>query len=81
MAELAALIDQDLALHVGFNALGNRIDAQRECHRQDRAHQRQTFSMSIAFQTGDKTAVDFKPLDREAMQIRQRRETGAEIIQ
>ena len=42
---------------------------------------RHAFGLRLADQAGDEAAVDLQALDREAVQVRQRREAGAEVVQ
>src|SRR3546814_20312247 len=51
------------------------------CSSDLRADQRQAFGLGVAVEAGDEAAVDLQRLDREAVQVRQRREAGAEIVE
>ena len=66
---------------IGLDALADRVDAQRARQRQDRAHQCQAFGAGFTIQAGDEAAIDLQCLDREAVQVGQRGEAGAEIVQ
>ena len=78
---MAAQLDQRAALLLGFHAFGDGLDAQRAGQRQDRAHQRQALRSCFGAQSRYEAAVDLQHGDREPVQVRQRREAGAEVVQ
>src|SRR3546814_13815515 len=80
LPEFAAELAQDVALFTGFDALADRIDAQGTGQREDRAHQRQALGVHFAAEPGHEALVDLQRLDRETVQVRQRREHGADVV-
>ena len=81
LAVVAAQFAQGISLRLGLDAFADGFDAQRARQRQHALNQRARTLHFRTMQAGDEALVDLQRADREAMQVGQRGEAGAEIIQ
>src|SRR5690349_21665176 len=82
LADLAAELQEELALRLVLDPFGDHLHAERACEREDRAHDcAGTRIARRARELGDERAVDLERLQRELMQIRERGVAGAEIVE
>ena len=78
-ARAAAEGEQRLALRLGLDALGHHGQPERRGHRRDRLDQRR--GARVLRHPGHERAVDLQRVEREALQVGQRRVAGAEVVE
>src|SRR4051812_8310659 len=79
LGAVAAEVAQRLELVVGLDALGDRPEAEAGGDVDDGAHDRRV--VRLLAETVDERAVDLDRVDRHALQARQRRVAGAEVVE
>src|SRR6185369_12542120 len=76
---VAAAVEQHLFLHLGLDALGDHLEAERVAKPYDGGDHRVV--IGILVHIGDERAVDLERIQREAAQVRHTRKPDAEVVQ
>lgn len=79
LRERAALVEQEVDLADRFDPLGDHVEAEAGGKADDGAHNRRV--VLIMLDVADEALVDLERVDGVALEVRQRSEAGAEIVE